>query len=140
MSKGLYAIDSCISFPLQSKSALYLSLRSSAQNRNSHMQHAVSPTASPFVTWSIPLPVLLALLPLPTSHLEGCHYDSKAETGLGLISFPLPLPMGSLHFPDFHAVTLGPGDVGCEQKLCLRFSVLAIKLRNNCACPLLLHR
>lgn len=55
-----------------------------------------------------------------------------------LISFPLPRPMGSLHVPDFLAVTLGPGDVGCQQKSHIRFSVLVIKLLNNCACPLLL--
>lgn len=54
-----------------------------------------------------------------------------------LISFPLPRPTGSLHFPDSLAVTLGPGDVGCGQKLCIKCSVLAIKLLNNCARPLL---
>lgn len=134
----VYFGDFLVSFPLQAKAVLSLPPTSSAQKLPHTSSHSISnyshrpgdSTSTPLCPLSVPS----SSTPLPTSQLEGHHYDSKAETGFTCspLSVLLPRPMGRLHFPDFLVITSRPGDVDCGQKLYIRFSVLAIKLPNNC--------
>lgn len=139
VSKGLYTLETFWS-PFHSRQKRSSPFLPRAQHKNflilHHTQHLITPTGqgTPLSTPLCPLSVPSSSTPLPTSQLEGHHYDSKAETGFTCspLSVLLPRPMGRLHFPDFLVITSRPGDVDCGQKLYIRFSVLAIKLPNNC--------
>ena len=101
-----------------------LSIQLLPQANGLHFWHTLSPVS---------IPSTLPLSPHITWKGETIMIPQEKLAKCSLISFLLPRPMGKLHFPDFLAITLGPGNVDWGQILHIGFSDMTVKILNNYA-------